>query len=106
MANSLHFERDKVKVLRLVWDYLTPGGRLLLVEYNSDLGNPWVPHPVSFERFQALAPEAGFQEPRLLERVPSRFLREIYSALALKPGWRSANGAPRAAAGADIPVRR
>jgi ubiquinone/menaquinone biosynthesis C-methylase UbiE len=55
---------------------------LLLVEYNVDRGNPWVPRPLSFETFRALAPRAGFSEPRLLAKHPSRFLREFYSALA------------------------
>ena len=43
MANSLHFQRAKEGVLSLVRDYLKPGGHLLLVEYNADHGNMWVP---------------------------------------------------------------
>lgn len=84
MANSLHFFKDQAPVLRLMREYLKPGGRLVLVEYNADAGNPWVPHPISFGRFKALAQQSGFSEPLLLAAVPSRFLREIYSALALK----------------------
>jgi hypothetical protein len=63
---------------------LKPGGALLLVEYNVDRGNPWVPYPLSFETFRELAPRAGFGEPRLLGHHPSRFLREFYSALTFK----------------------
>jgi ubiquinone/menaquinone biosynthesis C-methylase UbiE len=81
MANSLHFFKDKEKVLRQVRTYLKPNGILLLVEYNVDSGNLWVPHPVSFESFRALAPRAGFSMPRLLAKHPSSFLREFYSAL-------------------------
>lgn len=84
MANSLHYFRDKEKVLRHVSSFLKPNGALLLVEYNVDRGNPWVPHPLSFETFRELAPRAGFSEPRLLARQPSSFLREFYSAIALK----------------------
>jgi len=84
MANSLHFFRDKEKVLRHVGTLFKPGGALLLVEYNVDSGNLWVPHPLSFETYRALAPRAGFTEPRLLARHPSSFLHEFYSALALK----------------------
>lgn len=83
MANSLHFFRDKQEILRHVRSFLKPGGILLLVEYNVDRGNPWVPHPLSFETFRNLAPRAGFSEPRLLAKHPSRFLREFYSAVAL-----------------------
>ena len=84
MANSLHFFRDKEKILGHASSFLKSGGVLLLVEYNVDRGNPWVPHPLSFETFRELAPRAGFSEPRLLARHPSSFLREFYSALAYK----------------------
>jgi ubiquinone/menaquinone biosynthesis C-methylase UbiE len=83
MANSLHFFKDKLKVLGHVQKFLKPGGRLLLVEYNVDRGNLWVPHPLSFETYHDLAPRAGFSEPRLLAKRPSSFLREFYSALAI-----------------------
>ena len=84
MANSLHFFRDKEKVLHHVRSFLKLNGVLLLVEYNVDSGNLWVPHPLSFETYQTLAPRAGFTEPQLLARVPSRFLNEFYSAMANK----------------------
>jgi ubiquinone/menaquinone biosynthesis C-methylase UbiE len=84
MANSLHFFRNKEKVLRHIGTFLKPGGVLLLVEYNVDRGNPWVPHPLSFETFYELAPRAGFSQPRLLATHPSSFLRKFYSAIATK----------------------
>lgn len=85
MANSLHFQRHKEPVLRLVRGMLKPGGRLVLVEYNADRGNPWVPYPLSYLTWAALARTNGFVETRLLATVPSRFLREIYSALSRVP---------------------
>lgn len=83
MANSLHFSRDKLEVLRLVRGCLRPGGRLVLVEYDADHGNPWVPYPLSFGTWEALAEEAGFRATRRLAAVPSRFLGSIYSALSV-----------------------
>jgi ubiquinone/menaquinone biosynthesis C-methylase UbiE len=85
MANALHFVEQKLLVLALVRGYLKRGGRFILVEYDSDHGNPWVPHPLSFETWRQLAGEAGFVETRRLATVPSRFLRQIYSALSLAP---------------------
>jgi SAM-dependent methyltransferase len=82
MANSLHFQRDKLAVLRLVRGYLRPGGRLVLVEYDADHGNPWVPYPFSFTTWVTLAAEASFRDTRRLASVPSRFLGSIYSALS------------------------
>ena len=84
MANALHFFRDPVVVLKTVRAYLKPGAPLLLVEYNVDSGNLWVPHPLSFSTLSTLAPGAGFATPRLLHTVPSRFLHEIYSAACVR----------------------
>jgi ubiquinone/menaquinone biosynthesis C-methylase UbiE len=84
MANSLHFHARKETILQQVRVYLKSGGRLVLVEYNTDRGNPWVPHPLSYPSWQSLAGRCGFVETRLLFRRPSRFLGEIYSTLSLK----------------------
>ncbi len=84
MANSLHFERDTVAALRRVRRYLRPGGRLVVVEYDTDRGNEWVPFPFSFRSLVMLAAEAGFHETRKLASVPSRFLGSIYSALSVR----------------------
>lgn len=84
MANSLHYFREKQGILRHVRGFLKPNGVLLLVEYNVDEGNLWVPYPLSFETFRTLAPQAGFGEPHLLAKAPSSFLNEFYSAAAHK----------------------
>jgi ubiquinone/menaquinone biosynthesis C-methylase UbiE len=85
MANSLHFQRQRVPVLHLVRGYLKPGGRLIVVEYNVDHGNPWVPYPFSYATWQDLAAQAGFAGTRQLATRPSRFLDEIYSAVSFCP---------------------
>jgi SAM-dependent methyltransferase len=97
MANSLHFQRDKEPVLQLVRGYLRPRGRLILVEYNADHGNPWVPYPLAYPTWEALARANGLVETRLLATRPSRFLREIYSAVSL----RSDKDSPQFTAGED-----
>ena len=84
MANSLHYFKDREKILRHVRSFLKVHGALLLVEYNVDSGNPWVPYPLSFETYRILAPRAGFTEPQLLSTIPSRFLKEFYSAVAYR----------------------
>ncbi len=82
MANSLHFHRNKEAVLRQVRGYLKAGGRFLLVEYNTDQGNPWVPFPLSYPNWEALAQRCGFSDTRLLVTRPSRFLGEIFCAVS------------------------
>ena len=84
MANSLHFVRDPASVVVLVRGYLRDGGRLVLVEYDADTGNTWVPFPLSFETWRAVAADAGFRDTRRLASVPSRFLGSIYSAVSLR----------------------
>jgi ubiquinone/menaquinone biosynthesis C-methylase UbiE len=82
MANSLHYFRDQQKILGHVRSYMKADAAFMLVEYNVDSGNIWVPHPLSFETWRELAPRVGFTEPRLLGTHPSRFLREFYAAVA------------------------
>lgn len=82
MANSLHFVRDKTAVLARLLGHLRDGGRFVLVEYDADRGNPWVPHPLSYRTWERLAAEVGLHNTRCLAAVPSRFLGSIYSALS------------------------
>lgn len=85
MANSLHFVRRKEPVLAAVQGHLKPGGRLLLVEYNGDHGNPWVPYPMTYPTWERLAADAGFVDTRRVGSVPSRHFGEIYAAVSFRP---------------------
>jgi len=86
MANSLHFVRDKEPVLRAAIDTLRPDGRLLLVEYGSDRGNPWVPWPIGYQSWTELAARVGLRGTRMTGEVPSRFLGSIYAAVSERDG--------------------
>ena len=81
-ANSLHYvARDRqIEVVRALAGHLRPGGRFVVVEYDADGGNPWVPHPFSYPSWERLAESAGLIDTLRLGRVPSRFLDAIYSA--------------------------
>lgn len=85
MANSLHFVRDRAPVLESVRRMLRPGGRLIVVEYATERGNLWVPHPFTYERWVAMAQRAGFVDTRLLHSVRSRWLNGMYSAVSRAP---------------------
>jgi SAM-dependent methyltransferase len=86
LANSLHFLRESEKdaALGLIRGYLRPGGRLIVVEYNTERGTPWVPYPFSFGTWEMLARRNGFVATRLLARRTSRS-SDIYAALSLRP---------------------
>ncbi len=82
MANALHFVADKLPVVQRLRSLLRPGGRIILVEYNADRGNRWVPYPLSYPTWATLARLAGFDRTRFLTAVPSRFLSAIYAAVS------------------------
>lgn len=84
MANSLHYVRKKEPMLQLIHGYMKHDGRLLIVEYNADRGNPWVPYPFSYRTWETLARQNGFTHTELLATVPSRFLGEMYSAISIR----------------------
>ena len=80
MANSLHFHRTRKTLLQRIKGYLKPAGRLLVVEYNTDKGNHWVPYPMTFAMWQAEAREAGFARTELIATRGSSFLHEFFAA--------------------------
>ena len=84
-ANALHFVRDPAAVVRRSLPLLRPGARVVVVEYDADSGNPWVPHPFSYRRWQEIAAAAGLAGTRQIGRVPSRFLGAIYAAASEVP---------------------
>jgi ubiquinone/menaquinone biosynthesis C-methylase UbiE len=85
MANSLHFQQDAEEVLRRVGAWLAPGGSLLIVEYDVEGANPWVPYPVPFRRLVGVAQAAGYAPARLLATRPSRYHGSVYSAIMQQP---------------------
>jgi ubiquinone/menaquinone biosynthesis C-methylase UbiE len=97
MANSLHFVRDKQPVVESLRRMLRPGGTLIVVEYGSDRGNLWVPHPFSYATWEKIAAQAGFTGTRLLRTIPSRYLGSMYSALSEVPSPREGRGLGRGA---------
>jgi len=86
-ANSIHFVQrpEQRSVIAALAARLRPGGTFLVVEYDADSGNAWVPHPFSARSWPSLAEAASLVEPRIIGRVPSRFLGAIYSASARTP---------------------
>jgi SAM-dependent methyltransferase len=80
MANSLHFNSDACAVLAHASRWLKPRGRLIIVEYDIDSPNPWVPFPLPWSRLPAAAACAGFAAARLLGTRPSLYHRKVYSA--------------------------
>jgi SAM-dependent methyltransferase len=82
MANSLHFVESQREFLSRCGAALAPPGRFLIVEYDTDTANPWVPHPVSLASLSRLAGEVGFRRVQKLGSRRSRYQRApMYAAL-------------------------
>ncbi|MCB0140986.1 MAG: methyltransferase domain-containing protein [Caldilineaceae bacterium] len=84
VANALHFQpyAAQASVVTRLKSYLRPGGHFIIVEYDVDRGNMWVPYPLAFPSWQTLAHSAGFAHTQRLASRPSRFLHAIYAALS------------------------
>lgn len=86
-ANSLHFVRQQVPVLRHLVGFLKAGGQVLFFEYDTPRASPWNPYPLPFARLSEVVAAAGLRELRQLTRRASAFGgRELYLAVAVKPG--------------------
>lgn len=84
VANALHFQRYTVQkqAVQHLKSHLRPDGRLIVIEYNVDRGNHWVPYPLSYQSWAKLARTCGFPHTQLLAERPSRFLHAIYAAVS------------------------
>ena len=82
MANSLHFVADKISFVNRIKKTVNTGGSIIVVEYDSDNGNQWVPYPVSFASLQKLCIELHIPSISKIGDTPSVYQsRQIYSSL-------------------------
>ncbi|PBQ33527.1 methyltransferase type 11 [Sphingobacteriaceae bacterium] len=85
MANSFHFVEDKKKLLKKLSQYLMPDAEFILIEYDTDKANPWVPYPISFLNLKKLFIELGFFSVEKMADTQSLYSSgRIYSALVKK----------------------
>lgn len=86
MANTLHFSENQNQALHNILQILKPGGIFLLLEYELQIARPpWIPFPVPFQKFEALAKDVGLSGPQFVSKRPSRFGHDhIYLAKSVK----------------------
>ena len=73
MANALHFVRDKKSFIEKIIPYFKSIPVFLIVEYDTDLPNPWVPYPLSFTSLKKLFIEQGFSLVKKINEKKSRY---------------------------------
>jgi ubiquinone/menaquinone biosynthesis C-methylase UbiE len=85
MANSLHYVKDKSTFIQNIKCNLKSDGSFLIIEYDMDTSNPWVPYPISFTSLQNFFRTMGYNSIYMINEMPSRFRRaNIYSAVMTK----------------------
>ncbi|MFT3981037.1 MAG: class I SAM-dependent methyltransferase [Ferruginibacter sp.] len=80
MANSFHYTRDKQSLIKKLEQHFKSKKQWLLVEYDSDIANPWVPYPLSFKACEQLFRKAGYSSVKKLGSIASGFGGYMYAA--------------------------
>jgi ubiquinone/menaquinone biosynthesis C-methylase UbiE len=82
MANALHFVEDKTSLIKKLAGYCRKDHCFLIVEYDTDTPNPWVPYPLGFGSLQQFFHQCGYTSVDKIHEVPSLYGRsKIYSAI-------------------------
>lgn len=85
MANALHFVPDKKNFLDKTSVWFKNRPTFLIVEYDSDKPNPYVPYPLSFLTLKQLFQDAGFSSIVKITERPSLYNSgKMYSAIITK----------------------
>jgi trans-aconitate methyltransferase len=81
MANSLHYVEHQEAFIQTCTKYMTSPRRFLIVEYDTNAANRWVPYPISRMRLTVLFEAAGYSSIKVLRTRPSVFRRApLYAA--------------------------
>jgi ubiquinone/menaquinone biosynthesis C-methylase UbiE len=54
MANALHYVEDQKSFIRGLGKYLSADKKFLIIEYDTDAANRWVPYPIGFLKLREL----------------------------------------------------
>lgn len=81
MANSLHYVQDKYSFLLKTKAAMASDGYFIIVEYDNEKANRWVPYPIRFSELQNVFGKVGFTSVQKLQTYPSRYQGTMYSAI-------------------------
>ena len=85
LANSIHYMPNKKPLIRKLEILFAGSPRFLIIEYDTDNSNPWVPYPISFHQLQTLFRDLGYEHISKLNERPSAYNSGLmYCALITK----------------------
>jgi ubiquinone/menaquinone biosynthesis C-methylase UbiE len=83
MANALHYVKDQHRFLAGLNRHLKSNGRIVIIEYDTDMANQWVPYPVTFGRIEKLLTDSAFHSVTKIGEIPSVYnASKMYAAMA------------------------
>lgn len=85
MANSLHYVKEKEAFLMKLKSYLNPDACFLIIEYDSDTSNRWVPYPLDFQSLKKLFTKLGYATISKLNTRASIYGNRLMYAALIKP---------------------
>lgn len=85
LANSLHYVEDKVTLLRKLGDLFIGHPKFILIEYDTDRSNRWVPYPIPFQELASIF--KSYQIEKVAGRL-SAYGGMMYCATLCKTGDR------------------
>lgn len=62
MANALHYIKNKQLLIDRLEKYLSADKRFIIVEYDTEIANQWVPYPISFANLKELFTAIGYSK--------------------------------------------
>ena len=82
MANAFHFVRDKKSFIEKMIPRFREAPLFLIVEYDTDLPNPWVPYPLRFTTLIKFFTDLGFSAVKKINEKKSLYRSgRIYSVI-------------------------
>lgn len=81
MANALHYVAHQQDFVAHLKTLIKENGSLIIVEYDTDKANPWVPYPVNFSKLTQLFQQQGFSNIELTGRQNSVYGAMMYSVI-------------------------
>jgi ubiquinone/menaquinone biosynthesis C-methylase UbiE len=85
MANAIHYVAEKTALIKKLEPLFTGSPRFIMIEYDTDRANPWVPFPITFKQLQILFGALGYHKIVKVSERPSAYRSgNMYCALIEK----------------------